>query len=191
MPKKFLQNYIGTEDLFHVEFKDVSDLIKFCSELKSLNLNSETQFVAHIHINHFNELSEPLIESIALLANNGWIINNICLLTPGYNLNAFDLKKLNLELLKLRVRPYAFIIESQSHQADALSVMDSLRGWTSGLAVPHLLLKNFQGYQQVLPNYIRHSENEFYVFRNYRQIDFEYSNLPSENEPTKTGLDFA
>lgn len=180
MSSNVFKNYAGSEDLFHVDFNDISDFVKISAELESLSLNCETQFTGNLYIKHINECTEEVKKAIELFINRGWILNNIIYLVPDYNLKVETLKSLNLNLLRWRVRPYAFIIDSTSHINLALKVLESLRGWTSGLAVPHLLLKEEHGFQHILPNYIKYQKDEVFVFRNYKNHEFYYENLPNE-----------
>ena len=86
----------------------------------------------------------------------------------------------------MRVRPYSLNIkELQARTNEILNVptkigieiLESLRGGTSGLAVPHFLIESEENVFKVkLPNYIVHHNEEHFIFRNYRNLEFDYIN---------------
>jgi len=74
------------------------------------------------------------------------------------------MRKLNQELLKLMVRPYYIFhpkrVKGTAHFwvkiEEGLEVMEYLRGYTSGLAIPNYIINAPQGYGKVplLPQYL-------------------------------------
>ncbi len=149
-------------------------------------LKEKEQVIVHVSINHPTECTFELMEACNKLADNGIIINNHMTLLKGINNKAEIVKELNLKLLMMRVRPYSiYIYEKRKNESeffavtrqDGIDILEALRGWTSGLAVPHVLVQNDKNsFEAVLPNYIKKNEGESFVFRNYKHMDYEYFN---------------
>jgi lysine 2,3-aminomutase len=57
-----------------------------------------------------------------------------------------------------------------------LEIIEALRGWTSGLAIPHFVIDAPGGGGKVplLPEYVEEITDERVVFRNFRGQRFEY-----------------
>ncbi|MFV0424556.1 MAG: KamA family radical SAM protein [Bacilli bacterium] len=103
---------------------------------------------APIYLNtHFNsprEVSEESKRACELLSNHGIILGNQSVLLHKINDNEMILKKLNQELLKIRVRPYYIfhpkdVIGTRHFNVSikkGIEIMSKLRGKTSGLAIP-------------------------------------------------------
>lgn len=144
------------------------------------------QAVIHLSINHPDECTQELFAACNLLADKGFILNNHMTLLKGVNDDPKSVKELNLKLLMMRIRPYSiYLFETRKHESECFNVskeqgvaiLESLRGWTSGLAVAHLLVeKETKTYETLLPNYIKKREGEHFIFRNYRFMDFDYVN---------------
>jgi lysine 2,3-aminomutase len=60
--------------------------------------------------------------------------------------------------------------------ASGVNIIKALRGWTSGLAVPHYVvdLPGGGGKVSLQPNYLEDKNESTYLFRNYRGDLFEY-----------------
>lgn len=149
-------------------------------------LESRNQIVIHLFINHPLECSHELFQACSMLADAGIILNNHMTFLKGVNDTPEIVKELNLKLIMMRIRPYSIYLKEFLAQKNeimnvskeqAIVVMESLRGWTSGLAVPHLLVESQEGvFEPTLPNYIRQNDGEHFVFRNYKNLDFDYIN---------------
>ncbi len=149
-------------------------------------LESRNQTIIHLFINHPTECSMELFKACEVLANAGIILNNHMTFLKGLNDSPEVVKDLNLKLIMMRVRPYSIYLKEYLAQEHAvlnvskdqgIAVLESLRGWTSGLAVPHFLIESKEGvYQAKLPNYIKKNDGEHFVFRNYKNMDFDYIN---------------
>ncbi len=99
-----------------------------------------------------------------MLLEAGAVLGNQSVLLQGVNNRPHVMKKLNQELLKLRVRPY-YIFHAKSVKGtghfvtpvdDGLEIMEHLRGFTSGLAAPSYIINVPGGYGKVplAPNYL-------------------------------------
>jgi lysine 2,3-aminomutase len=88
------------------------------------------------------------------------------------------------ELLKARVRPYYIYMADQVAGGEhfrttvqkGLEIMQALRGWTSGLAVPQFVIDSPGGGGKVplLPEYVEEINDDEVIFRNYEGKRFTY-----------------
>ncbi|MDD2359712.1 MAG: glutamate 2,3-aminomutase [Syntrophaceticus schinkii] len=102
-------------------------------------------------------------EACDKLVKAGVVLGNQAVLLRGVNNNPYVMKKLNQELLKMRVRPYYIFhaknVKGTSHFItsidDGLEIMEHLRGYTSGLAVPTYIINApyGNGKTPIAPNY--------------------------------------
>ncbi|MHB1074090.1 MAG: KamA family radical SAM protein, partial [Gemmatimonadaceae bacterium] len=87
------------------------------------------------------------------------------------------MKELMQKLLRARVRPYYLYMADQVAGGEhfrttvqkGLEIIQALRGWTSGLAVPHFCIDAPGGGGKVplLPEYVEEITDDAVVFRNY------------------------
>ena len=99
------------------------------------------------------------------------------MLLKGVNDDPKMMMKLMHELLKARVRPYYLYMADQVAGGEhfrttvqkGLEIMQALRGWTSGLAVPHFVIDAPGGGGKVplLPEYVEEINDDEVIFRNY------------------------
>ena len=114
--------------------------------------------------NHPLEITPEAKQACDMLVKAGVVLGNQSVLLRGVNNDPHVIKKLNQELLKFRVRPYyifhAKAVRGTSHFIpsvdDGLEIMEHLRGFTSGLAVPTYIINAPGGYGKVpvAPNYL-------------------------------------
>jgi lysine 2,3-aminomutase len=119
-----------------------------------------------------------------MLADAGIPLGNQCVLLKDVNDDPQVMKELCQKLLRARVRPYYIYLCDITRGANhfrtslekGLEIIRALRGWTSGLAVPHLVIDapGGGGKIPVLPNYIEAITDEEIVLRNYRGDRFVY-----------------
>ena len=163
----------------------LSTLQAFRSMGVDMTTNNDTVII-HTNIQHASECTLELFNACSALADAGFLLNNRMTFLKGINDTAAAVKELNLKLLMMRVRPYLiYLHEVRSNLSEFLKVdkstgiqiLDSLRGWTSGLAVPHLIFCDKDNNKNpILPNYIKENNGDSYVFRNYKNLDFKYVN---------------
>jgi lysine 2,3-aminomutase len=94
------------------------------------------------------------------------------------------MKELMQKLLKARVRPYYIYMADQvaggehfrTQVEKGLEIVKALRGWTSGLAVPHFVIDAPGGGGKVplLPEYVEEITEDEVIFRNYEGKRFVY-----------------
>lgn len=138
----------------------------------------------HTHFNHPRECTRASFDACARLAGAGCVINNQMVLLRGINDDPAIVKRLNQLLLMMRVRPY-YIFQCDMSQGIShfrtpvevgINIIEHLRGWTSGMAVPHFVIDIPGGGGKVplLPNYILSRDGKKLILRNYRKQRFEY-----------------
>jgi lysine 2,3-aminomutase len=136
--------------------------------------------------NHPLEITKEAAEACVLLAGAGVPLGNQAVLLAGINDSAHVMKKLNQELLKIRVRPY-YIFHAKNVQGTmhfvtsietGLEIMDKLRGYTSGLAVPTYVINAPHGYGKtpILPDYLLWLTPEQGVIRTWENRILSYPN---------------
>ena len=139
----------------------------------------------HTHFNHPKECTQEAFDVCARLANAGCMINNQMVLLKGVNDKPEIVKELNHRLLMMRVRPY-YIFQCDMTQGIGhfrtpvevgMNIIEHLRGWTSGMAVPHFVIDTPGGGGKipVLPNYVVSHEGKQWILRNYKKKQFEYN----------------
>lgn len=144
-----------------------------------------------LYINtHFNspmEITPESTKACAMLADVGIPLGNQSVLLKGVNDDPLVMRDLVQKLLKIRVKPYYIYIpdnvKGTRHLAtsveDGLNVIKAIRGWTSGMAVPHLIIdiEGGGGKIPILPEYLVKKEGKKYTFRNYRDEEFIYTDV--------------
>ncbi len=142
--------------------------------------------------NHPQEITPESKRACDLLIQAGVVLGNQAVLLKGINDNPHVMKKLNQELLKIRVKPYYIFhakpVKGTNHfitSVDAgIAVMENLRGYTSGLAVPYYIINAPNGYGKtpVLPQYVVGRNSNTVQLRTWENRVMEYACLP-EDEP--------
>ncbi|MCG8638687.1 MAG: lysine 2,3-aminomutase, partial [Desulfobacterales bacterium] len=137
------------------------------------------------HFNHPNELTDESKKALALLANAGIPLGNQSVLLKGINDCTFIMKKLVHELVKNRVRPY-YIYQCDLSQgiehfrtsvAKGIEIIESLRGHTSGYAVPTFVVDapGGGGKIPVSPQYLISQSDRKVILRNYEGVICAYT----------------
>lgn len=116
------------------------------------------------HFNHPLEITKESKKACEKLADAGIVLGNQAVLLNGINNDKFIMRVLNHELLKCRVRPYYIFhakhVKGTSHFntsiEDGIEIMEYLRGYTSGMAIPTFIVNapKGQGKTPIFPNYI-------------------------------------
>lgn len=140
--------------------------------------------LVHTHFNHPKECTREAFDACAKLADAGCMINNQMVLLKGVNDDPAIVKELNHKLLMMRVRPY-YIFQCDLSQGishfrtpveSGINIIENLRGWTSGMAVPHYVIDgpNGRGKIPILPQYVIKHEGKTWTLRNYKKDTCEY-----------------
>lgn len=138
----------------------------------------------HTHFNHPRECTRESFDAAARLADAGCILHNQMVLLRGINDDAEIVKKLNHLLLMMRIRPY-YIFQSDPAFGTrhfrtpievGIDIIEKLRGWTSGMAVPHFVVDGPGGGGKIplLPEYLQARDGKKWTFRNYKNETYEY-----------------
>lgn len=143
---------------------------------------------------HFNspmEVTEESAAACAMLANVGVPLGNQMVLLAGVNDHPFIVRRLNQALLQLRVKPYYIFhpkaVRGTSHfwvSVDVgMEIMERLRGYTSGMAVPTYIVNGPGGLGKtpISPNYLLYMAKNRAVFRNWNGEIFGIDNLPMDD----------
>ncbi|HNW59794.1 MAG TPA: KamA family radical SAM protein [bacterium] len=138
----------------------------------------------NVHFNHPDEITEESARALNLLADAGIPLGNQTVLLKGVNDNPETMKRLMQKLLTVRVRPY-YIYQAdyvkgteylRTRVEKGLEIMQAIRGWTSGLAVPAFVIDAPGGGGKIplLPAYVQSVDEEKVVMRNYQGELFVY-----------------
>ncbi|HLE00291.1 MAG TPA: KamA family radical SAM protein [Bdellovibrionota bacterium] len=139
----------------------------------------------HTHFNHPKECTREAFDACAKIADAGCVINNQMVLLKGINDDPKVVKELNHKLLMMRVRPY-YIFQCDMSQGIShfrtpveagINIIENLRGWTSGMAIPHYVIDapGGGGKIPILPEYVVKHEGKSWTLRNYKKNRFEYN----------------
>jgi lysine 2,3-aminomutase len=143
------------------------------------------------HFNHPREITEEAAKCCERLARLGIPLNNQTVLLVGVNDDVGVMRKLCQALLQIRVRPYYLYqcdtVEGTAHLRTSVwkgvEIMESLRGHTSGLAVPTYVVDAPHGGGKIplTPNYLVSAAPGRVVLRNFEGALFSY---PDAGIPT-------
>mgnify|MGYP000868875937 CR=1 FL=1 len=136
--------------------------------------------------NHPLEITPAFAEATRKLARTGAALGNQAVLLAGVNNDPHVMKKLNHMLLKCMVRPYyifhAKAVKGTSHfrtrVEEGIEIMENLRGYTSGLAVPTFIVNAPDGYGKtpMLPEYLVSLAPDKIFLRTWENRILEYEN---------------
>src|SRR4051812_47416290 len=152
---------------------------EFCEMVKKYH-----PIYMNTHFNHPAELTPESVAALGRLADAGVPLGCQTVLLRGVNDNAETMKQLMQKLLKARVRPYYIYMADQVAGGEhfrttvekGLEIIKALRGWTSGLAVPHFCIDAPGGGGKVplLPEYVEEINDNEVIFRNYAGERYVY-----------------
>ncbi|MGI9044585.1 MAG: KamA family radical SAM protein, partial [Gemmatimonadaceae bacterium] len=136
------------------------------------------------HFNHPDELTPSAVAALDRLSRAGVVLGCQTVLLKGVNDDPKIMLKLMHALLRARVRPYYLFMADQVAGGEhfrttvkkGLEIVQALRGWTSGLAVPHFVIDAPGGGGKVplLPDYVEEITDDEVIFRNYEGKRFSY-----------------
>ncbi|HXV86708.1 MAG TPA: KamA family radical SAM protein [Gemmatimonadales bacterium] len=149
------------------------------------------------HFNHPDELTPAAVTALGMLADAGVPLGCQTVLLRGVNDSVDVMKELMQRLLAARVRPYYIYMCDQVAGAEhfkttvetGLEIVRGLRGWTSGLAVPHFVIDAPGGGGKIplLPEYVERVTDDEVVLRNYRGRRFVWRQ-PREDALVAAGV---
>ena len=142
------------------------------------------------HFNHPLEVTPEAAEACDRLSRAGVPLGNQAVLLNGINSCVHVMKKLNHELLKIRVRPYyvfhAKVIKGTLHfhprVETGLEIMEGLRGYTSGMAIPTYIINapGGLGKTPILPQYLIGWGEDYVMIRTWEGKVVKYPNFLGE-----------
>jgi lysine 2,3-aminomutase len=161
---------------------------KLCSMLKKYH-----PIYVNTHFNHPWEITDESSRACELLADNGVPVGNQMVIMKDINDDPEIVKELMHKLLKMRVRPYYMYMADETKGANhfrtsintGLKISAALRGFTSGLAIPHFVIDAPGGGGKIplLPNHVLHMDEEKIILRNYQGKVYSYKNYADKNNP--------
>ncbi len=136
------------------------------------------------HFNHPCELTDTAVRGLGMLADAGVPLGCQTVLLKGVNDDVELMRELMKKLLAARVRPYyiymcdnvAGVEHFKTTVEKGLEIIEGLRGWTSGLAIPHFVIDAPGGGGKIplLPEYVERITDDEVVLRNYRGERFKW-----------------
>jgi len=141
------------------------------------------------HFNHPREITPESAAACDRLLRAGVPVNNQSVLLRGVNDSVETQLKLCQGLLKIKVRPYYLFqcdeVQGTEHLRTpvevGIKIIEGMRGYTSGLAVPNFVvdLVNGGGKVPMQPNYVLSMTKDELLLRNYEGKIFRYRNPAS------------
>jgi lysine 2,3-aminomutase len=152
------------------------------------------------HFNHPDELTPAAVKGLGMLADAGIPLGCQTVLLRGVNDDVDVMRRLMQKLLAARVRPYyiymcdnvAGVEHFKTTVEKGLEIVDGLRGWTSGLAVPHFVIDAPGGGGKIplLPEYVVRLTDDEIVMRNFRGQRYVWKQPQRDaDEVAATGTD--
>lgn len=173
----------------HVEFLRIGSRIpiflpqRITPQLCEMLRRYHPLFVS-VHSNHPRELTTEVREALGRLADAGIPLGNQSVLLKDVNDDATVMRALMHKLLMCRVKPYYVyqcdLISGSAHLrtsvAKGLEIMETLRGHTTGYAVPQYVIDapGGGGKVPVNPEYVLSRAAGRVVIRNFEGKVFEY-----------------
>jgi lysine 2,3-aminomutase len=152
---------------------------ELCSILKKYH-----PLYINTHFNHPDEITEEAKEACEMLADAGIPLGNQSVLLKDVNDSPEIMKKLMQKLLTIRVKPYYIYQTDMAKGTDhfrtqvkkGLEIIKSIRGWTSGMAVPHYVIDAPEGGGKIplLPEYLKTYKNGKIILNNYKDKEHVY-----------------
>ena len=172
---------LGTRVLVTMPQRITPELIQVLKKYPPLFIN--TQF------NHPKEVTPEAKAACDKLVNAGIPLGNQAVLLNGINNDKYVMRLLNQELLKLRVRPYYIfhakdVVGTKHFNTsidDGIEIMEYLRGYTSGMAIPTYILNAPGGYGKtpIGPQYLISRGKRSIKIRTWEGRVFDYPNEPT------------
>jgi len=180
---------IGTRVPVVLPMRITDELCKMLAKHRPLWVN--TQF------NHPREVTAVARAASDRLVQAGVVLGNQAVLLKGINNHPFIMRKLNQELLKIRVRPYYIFhakpVKGTAHFitsiAEGMEIMEQLRGYTSGLAVPTYIVNAPHGLGKtpILPQYILARNDRQVVLRTWEKRTLFYPDTGHRDDEQPAG----
>lgn len=179
---------IGSRITSHLPERITAEFCEMVKQYHPIYMNT--------HFDHPSELTPAAVAALGRLADAGVPLGCQTVLLRGVNDDATVMKELMHKLMLARVRPYYIYMADQVAGGEhfrttvekGLEIVKALRGWTSGLAVPHFVIDAPGGGGKVplLPEYVEEINEDEVIFRNYEGKRFVYK---QPKQPVGIGCD--
>lgn len=173
---------IGTRTPITLPQRITAELCQVLAKHQPLYVN--TQFNSPL------EVTDEAKKACDMLIAAGCVLGNQAVLLKSINDDAHIMKKLNQELLKIRVRPYYLFhakqVKGTAHFITSIEtgidIMDKLRGYTSGLAIPTYIVNapGGMGKTPILPQYLMSMTDNQLTIRTWEHKVMTYENRTLE-----------
>ncbi len=174
---------IGSRTPVVLPYRITDDLVNMLKKHHPIWINT--------HFNHPREITCSSKEALAKLADAGFPLGNQSVLLADVNDCPRIMKKLVQTLVKNRVRPYYLyqcdLSEGLTHfrtpVGKGIEIMESLRGHTSGFAIPTYVVDapGGGGKIPVMPNYLISWSTNKIILRNYEGVITTYKEPDNYN----------
>ena len=196
LPDRYLDWLLGELDnIKHVEIKRIGTRTiatlpqRITPELCAI-LEAHPPIYINTQFNHPREITPEAARACERLVKAGVVLGNQAVLLKGVNNDPAVIKKLHQELLKIRVRPYYLFqakqIKGTGHFItpieEGIAIMEKLRGYTSGLAIPTFIINAPGGYGKVpvLPQYVVRQDRNKWLLHTWEKRSIPYLEQVSE-----------
>ncbi len=148
-------------------------------------LASHHPLYLNTQFNHPKEVTPEAADAVDRLTRAGIPVGNQAVLLRGVNDDPDVMKLLNQELLRIRVRPYYLyhcqgtigIAHHRTPVETGIEILEQLRGYTSGMAVPqYIVTPAGLGKTPLAPMYRISSGTDFVTLRNWEGRPYHYDN---------------
>ncbi len=167
---------LGTRNLVTLPQRIDDELLDIVQKYAPIHFNT--------HFNHPREMTREALLAATKIALSGCTIGNQTVLLKGINDDAKIMLELCHKLLMMRIRPY-YIYQCDLSQgishfrtpiATGIEIMEKLRGWTSGLAIPQYVIDAPGGGGKIpmSPNYLVAEDGNKVTLRNYQYQQYLY-----------------
>jgi lysine 2,3-aminomutase len=167
---------LGTRNLVTLPQRIDDEFIRILFKYPPVHVNT--------HFNHPKEMTRESLLAATRLAMAGVTMGNQSVLLKDVNDDPEIMLELCQKLLLMRIRPYYIyqcdLAQGISHfrtsVAKGIEIIERLRGWTSGLAVPQFVIDapGGGGKVPINPEYMIRQEPGKVVIRNYENREFVY-----------------
>ncbi len=168
---------LGTRTPVVMPQRITDDLVNMLKKYHPIWLNT--------HFNHPNEFTPESMEALRKLADAGIPLGNQSVLLRGVNDCPHIMRELVHKLVMNRVRPYYIyqcdlslgIEHFRTPVSKGIEIIESLRGHTSGYAVPTFVIDapGGGGKIPVMPNYVLSQSADKIILRNYEGVITTYT----------------
>lgn len=137
-----------------------------------------------VHVTHPDEFTPEVKEACTRIANAGIVMGSQTVLLKGVNDDVEIMKNIMHKALLSRIKPYYIYqcdpIPGSSHfrtsVSKGLEIIQGLRGFTSGYAIPHYVIDAPGGGGKIplLPEYYQGREGDYVIMKNFEGKTYKY-----------------